>query len=274
MRRQRTRTAFLILSLAIVTVVGVGIAQTASPLPRRPGSFVFRSDRQDSVELDVRGSARALVMKKGTTETEIATDVLSAKLGLHGEIYYIGLDLALYQAQPGGATKQLLPPKAANGPLLLNRDLGMLAYTKPYDFAEENVPDTNGVAVYDLNTGQEKIVAKVSNRTINLFAWNGDALVVEMPPYQPTLELTVLRLNGTHEPMPELSGKIRKTRDAMYPQASFDHRHLAYEVNNGVFVVDLQGRKVRFEPGASAASWTGKGLEAKKAGQIELIKLP
>ena len=264
--------------IAILVLVGVTTWATwpvkARQGPPRPESnFSNTLDQQADRQLVVTGSARTLHLVSGQADEALGVNVVSAQFGAD-VVFYVTRDFSLMQWSAKDGVQQLLPPGSANGPLRINAEMDKLAYTKPFDLPAENMPDTNGVAVYDLRTGQEKVLAKVEKRTINLFGWDRQDLLVEMPPYQPTLDIAHLTLDGRVIPIPEFTGRIPKTADAVYPRLSFDRRYLAYETKDGLHLINIAARTDKLVQRAAFSAWQTGGIEVTVDGRPQVVAVP
>ena len=228
---------------------------------------------------------RSLAVRGPMGEVALGPTALSARFLPSGEVVYINDDLALYRLNPAtGATVELLPEGSANAPLFVSPDGRSLAYLKPRDITtreEVLLPLSNGIAVLNLDTGQELVLLEVPDVTVNLYGWAGDQLIIQIPTWDPvtlalpdTLQLAALAVTDPPTAPQPLAELPRFAPDTGYPQTSLDQRFLAYETTDGLVVAALApgGAKYAYYKGLSEPQWTNSGLNASQDGAKSVLR--
>ena len=196
--------------------------------------------------LDVRGDQTLLLipeselaLEQGGTIVPLGVTALSARFLPDGMIIFVDDDLGLRQLDPADPARpsDRLPAQSANAPLFLSPDGKTLAYLKPAGLSPgDNEPATNGVAVLDLATNQERVLFTVPGLTLHLYGWSGARLLVEAPHWSeqtlaPDDELVLATLDTTSS-QPQLEALAvlpALLPGAHYPQTSLDQRYLAFD---------------------------------------------
>lgn len=104
--------------------------------------------------------------------------------------------------------------------IYLNEDETLVAFTKAEDFRGGEFPFTNGVAVYNLKTGEVRGLLTKKGETIGNYGWVGDQLLIDLPG-DDGFEPLLLDLDGNLTPFYNgpLLPLVRK-----WPKRSFDGR--------------------------------------------------
>lgn len=257
---------FVVFGLAFVASYGFS-AQFHSDKVTEPDQFQYVLHGVGNKELVLKGEGRDLIVIEGKSEKALKVQAMNAKFGPDGAIYFINMNLGLEKVLPNGEIVRILPDATVNGPLLINASGSMLAYSKPSDF-DGDIPLTNGIAILDLKTNQERILKTIPGETIKLLAWRGNQLVIELPPYGAERTLSILSLDG--ELSPGLTLK-RPKGDSAYPVPSFDSKYLAAETDAGVAIVSLADLRIKKTISGSSPEWRLKGLKVNWRGKFELV---
>ena len=243
------------------------------------GAFAARAGDIEYL-LDVRGSqslvlllpSRELAVRDGQSLSLLGLTAYSARYLPDGDIAAVDTDLALWRIGAGGPAAWL-PPGSVNAPLFVSPDGRQLAYTKPNDFEDGSTyPLTNGIAVLDLQTGQERRLMELPGLTIGLYGWSGNSLIIDVPTWDPQtllpaehLTLALLPADGSGPPE-RLAQLPRQAADSPYPQTSFDQNFLSYEGPEGVVLVSLADASYAQFPGRAEPMWAADGLTTSEAG--------
>jgi hypothetical protein len=241
----------------------------------------------DGYVVDVRGGQTLLILPDGEhTELALAQDGVVTSLGVtaisarflpDGMIIFVDGDLGLRQMDPADPTRpsDRLPAHSANGPLFLSPDGKSLAYLKPADLGpDNNEPVTNGLAVLDLATNQERVLMSVPGITLHLYGWSGTRLLLEVPHWSeetlaPDDQLLLATLETTGgQAEPQALARLPALRPgAHYPQTSLDQRYLAFDSPAGLAVAALDTGRYTLFSEAEDPLWTEAGLSVSRAGQ-------
>lgn len=114
----------------------------------------------------------------------------------------------------------------------------------------------------------------VPGRSIFPLAWDSDRLLAVVPPSSGTLDISWVALDGTVEEVTSLTGKIPRTKAAKYPELSFDGKYLAYETQDGVWVISVASKTAQLMKGVQYVSWDPSGVRVLKDDKTELRKVP
>ncbi|MEO6626857.1 MAG: NBR1-Ig-like domain-containing protein, partial [Burkholderiaceae bacterium] len=273
--------SFVSLIRAGLLTAALLLAAGGLPLLRPAAEAVAAAD---GYVLDVRGGQTLLLLPEselalaqGNTVTSLGVTALSARFLPDGQIIFVDGDLALRQMDPADPTRtsERLPAHSANAPLSLSPDAQTLAYLKPEGIdAVDNEPSTNGVAVLDLATNQERVLYSVPGLTLHLYGWSGTRLLLEVPHWSeetlaPDEQLVLAALDTTlDQPEPEALALLPALAPgAHYPQTSLDQRYLSFDTPSGLAVATLGSGRYTLFAGAEDPLWTEGGLTASRSGQ-------
>ncbi len=259
----------MVITAVLSLVSGLSIGSPTSGLDGM-SDWRYTQSRFNNLATTLVGANRTLLLEGDGRPITIDTDVLSATIGLGSEVYYITRDFSLKVRKPNGEVANQLPPGSANGPIKINRQMRKLAYTKP----DGDEPITNGLAVFDLDSGTEKTLLTIPRRSIFLLAWDSDRLLAVVPPSLETLDISWVALDGTVEKVASLTGRIPRTKSDRYPELSYDGKHLAYETQDGVWIVSVPSKTSQLMKGVQYVSWDPSGIRVSNGGKIELRKVP
>lgn len=194
--------------------------------------------------------------KTGKTLTLNST---SAQVMSNGDILYMGKDYSLRKVSSDGKNEVILiPEERVNAPIYLNAEETLVAFTEARDFEGSPYPVTNGVAVYDLKTGEIKTLIIEKGKLISNYGWVGEKLLVGLPGGN-KFEPKVLDLESNVRPFEKAPSLplIKK-----WPKRSFDGKFLAYEsYEDNAVVLNLETGAVKKFDKASSPQWTDQGLQ-------------
>ncbi len=161
-----------------------------------------------------------LEVKNKKTGQSIILDGISAQVLSNGDILYNANDYSLRKVSWDGKEEVLIPFWEVNAPIYLNEDETLVAFTKAEDFRGGEFPFTNGVAVYNLKTGEVRVLLTKKGETIGNYGWIGDQLLIDLPG-DDGFEPLLLDLDGNLTPFYNgpLLPLVRK-----WPKRSFDGR--------------------------------------------------
>jgi len=261
------RWPLLLLSLLLIA----GAVPPAHP-GTTPGIYVL--DSRPGRTLVMQLPSLELALQSGTGQTSLGVTALSARFLPDGDIAFIDLNLALRRLGPRGP-EDWLPPGSANAPLFVSPDGQQLAYLKPINLAPgENEAATNGIAVLDMVSGEERLLLQVPDVTVRLYGWVGRQLLVEVPTWSPTtrasagqLALGLLNTDGPQAAPTAIANLPALLPGAHYPQTSLDQRYLAYQSTRGLIVASLSTGRYGLIGQAGDPQWTAAGLTGLLDGQ-------
>ena len=264
----RIKKISVVITVALVIVVGLLIADYLSD--KRHSSINHKSNVEITVLAGAVPSDIKLRVEYLDSKQSMILDGFSADVFPNGDIIYVGNDLSLRKISRDGDEVELLAKQEANAQVFLNQNGTMAVYTKPGDWQGGDIPETNGIAVYSFDDGQEKILLMEKNTTILHFGWLDNRIIVNYPSRE-NYELFLLDLDG------QITGI--KT-DNVLPQSSRmaskdpNSRYIAYEsIKGDIIIVDL---KTGFDTRISNAKdpqWTKEGLSFKQDGRQKVFKL-
>ncbi len=269
-----SRVWLLIVCLLLLVA---GAVPRAGRVAAALGSYVLDVRGGQTLMLLLDGENSQLAVEQDRVVIPLGVTALSGRFLPDGLIIYVDGDLGLRQLDPADPARasDRLPAHSANAPLFLSPDGATLAYLKPADFsAGSNEPATNGVAVLDLATNQERVLMSVPGITVHLYGWSGDQLLIHVPNWSedtlaPDDHLLLATLATTGDQVqPEALALLPAPRpNAHYPQTSLDQRYLAFDTQAGLAVAALDTGHYTLVDDAQDPLWSDKGLTFSRAGQ-------
>ncbi len=273
------------------TIVDVSTVPAAPPVEQRPTSYLAEDGFHPvdgTVVMDRLGPSilfrdlpsNDLSLQNGNSSRLLGVKALSARLLSSGEILFVDPELALKRLIPDGTTEVLLPERRANGPIFVSDDEKKVAFLKPLDFQSgESIPNTNGIAVFDLMSKHEQTLFVVPSATVNLYGWTGNRLVVEAPfgwvttQTMHSLQLGLLPTDQTTPTITPFSNLPEAKPGTAYPITLLKDGRIAYESQQGTVVASLKESNYSTIPGCINPRLSAKGLTVICNGQEQEVQV-
>ncbi|MFZ4662325.1 MAG: M23 family metallopeptidase, partial [Caldilineaceae bacterium] len=244
MAAQRTHENGNYVYLPLITS---GIHESSTNQLPAPEADEFFLDSYANQQLILSLPSKKLIHRVGERSEYISEPVVSARFLSDGRIIAIRDNLSLVVLDSQFQVTELLPSKSANGPLFVSPDSKHVAYLKPTDFEGGDIPFTNGIAVFDLQTRLETVLFKLPYVTVLLYGWFGDSLLVDVPYWDshtlqpsPYMFLGKLPSDSPSTSIPMFARLPAIQPGGNYPVRVKELPWLVYKSIDGGVIVDLE----------------------------------